>query len=78
VFLQGSYANGTAVKPVEGGEYDVDIICISAADDDSAPGAIQDLYDTLNGPVPRELVHFSRELTVVSACALYVFSRGFW
>lgn len=48
VFLQGSYANGTAVKPVEGGEYDVDIICVSASADNTAPGAIQDLYDTLD------------------------------
>ena len=26
VFLQGSYANGTAVRPLAGGEYDVDIV----------------------------------------------------
>lgn len=48
VFLQGSYANGTAVKPVEGGDYDVDIVCVSASADDTAPGAIQDLYDALD------------------------------
>lgn len=28
VFVQGSYANGTAIEPVEGGEYDVDIIAV--------------------------------------------------
>ncbi|SHV15115.1 Uncharacterised protein [Mycobacteroides abscessus subsp. abscessus] len=48
VFLQGSYANGTAVKPIEGGEYDVDIICVSASQQGSAAGAIQDLYDVLD------------------------------
>lgn len=48
VFLQGSYANGTAVKPVGGGEYDVDIVCVSASADESATNAIQDLYDTLD------------------------------
>jgi hypothetical protein len=48
VFLQGSYANGTAVKPVEGGEYDVDIICVCASTDDTATGAINDLYAVLD------------------------------
>jgi hypothetical protein len=28
VFLQGSYANRTAIEPVDGGEYDVDIVAI--------------------------------------------------
>lgn len=28
VFLQGSYANNTAIRPSDGGEYDVDVICI--------------------------------------------------
>lgn len=48
VFLQGSYANGTAVKPVEGGEYDVDIVCVCASAADSATSAIQNLYNTLD------------------------------
>ncbi|AWO85110.1 nucleotidyltransferase [Gordonia terrae] len=48
VFLQGSYANGTAVKPVDGGEYDVDIICVCASTEDSATSAIEDLYQTLD------------------------------
>lgn len=48
VFLQGSYPNGTAVKPIEGGEYDVDIVCVCASSEDSAANAIQDLYDALD------------------------------
>ena len=48
VFLQGSYANGTAVKPIEGGEYDVDIVCVCATAEDSAQAAIDGLYDTLD------------------------------
>ncbi|MET8776603.1 nucleotidyltransferase [Nocardia sp. NPDC004654] len=47
IFLQGSYANGTAVKPVDGGEYDVDIVCVSVKHDESADEAINDLFDTL-------------------------------
>lgn len=34
VFVQGSYANNTAVRPIEGGEYDVDIVAVSADEDD--------------------------------------------
>ncbi|WP_167369714.1 nucleotidyltransferase [Amycolatopsis orientalis] len=47
VFLQGSYANGTAVKPVAGGEYDVDIVCVSSSEDDTAADALEDMYSTL-------------------------------
>src|SRR5690349_4124207 len=36
VFLQGSYANGTAVEPVPGGEYDVDLVAICADGQSSA------------------------------------------
>ena len=28
VFLQGSYPNGTAIEPVAGGEYDVDLVVV--------------------------------------------------
>lgn len=31
VFLQGSYPNGTAIEPVEGGEYDIDLVAVCAA-----------------------------------------------
>jgi predicted nucleotidyltransferase len=48
VFIQGSYANGTAVKPIEGGEYDVDIICVCASPNDVAKDAIDDLFKTLD------------------------------
>ncbi len=48
VFLQGSYANGTAVKPVQGGEYDVDIVCVSADQADSATSALADMYKLLD------------------------------
>ncbi|MCX4097388.1 SMODS domain-containing nucleotidyltransferase [Nocardia sp. alder85J] len=47
VFLQGSYANGTAVKPVDGGEYDVDIICVCATTDQTPETALQDLFEKL-------------------------------
>jgi tRNA nucleotidyltransferase (CCA-adding enzyme) len=47
VFLQGSYANGTAVKPVDRGEYDVDIVCVSASEADTAVAALDDVYDAL-------------------------------
>ncbi|WP_080729212.1 nucleotide-binding domain-containing protein [Rhodococcoides fascians] len=47
IFVQGSYANGTAVRPVEGGEYDVDIICICAPRSVTAKDAIDDLYASL-------------------------------
>lgn len=47
VFVQGSYANGTAVRPVLGGEYDIDIVAVTAGGDDGATDAIRDLYGTL-------------------------------
>lgn len=47
VFVQGSYANGTAVRPVQGGEYDIDIVAVTADEDDGATDAIRDLYSTL-------------------------------
>lgn len=47
VFVQGSYANGTAVRPVDGGEYDIDIVAVTADENDSATDAIRDLYGTL-------------------------------
>lgn len=47
VFVQGSYANGTAVRPVEGGEYDVDIVAVAAGEDDGATDAIRELHSTL-------------------------------
>jgi predicted nucleotidyltransferase len=43
VFLQGSYANGTAIEPVEGGEYDVDIVCVSVAPGQTSNAALDDL-----------------------------------
>lgn len=49
VYIQGSYANDTAVKPAEeDGEYDLDIVCICAAADASAADAIDDLTATLS------------------------------
>lgn len=47
VFQQGSYANGTAVEPTDGGEYDVDIVCISAGDLESADSALDTLESRL-------------------------------
>ena len=43
VFLQGSYANGTAIEPVHGGEYDVDLVAICATPAHSAEEALDDL-----------------------------------
>ena len=43
VFLQGSYANGTAVEPVHGGEYDVDIVAVCVDGETSANDALADL-----------------------------------
>lgn len=43
VFLQGSYANGSAIEPVDGGEYDVDLVAICAAAGASPTEALNDL-----------------------------------
>jgi hypothetical protein len=51
VFLQGSYPNGTAIKPDpedENGEYDVDLISVSAAAGASPDEALKDLEDALS------------------------------
>lgn len=53
VFLQGSFANGTAVRPVEGGEYDIDLVAVTATDDDGATDAIRDLSAHLRTAVTR-------------------------
>src|ERR1035437_4051015 len=43
VFMQGSYPNGTAIEPTNGGEYDVDIVAI-CVDASTAPAtALNDL-----------------------------------
>ena len=47
VFLQGSYANGTAVKPLPGGEYDVDIVAITADSSTTADVALDEIWDAL-------------------------------
>lgn len=47
VILQGSYANGTAIKPLSGGEYDVDIVVVSATFSDTADEALIELARTL-------------------------------
>ncbi len=43
VFIQGSYANGTSVEPIEGGEYDVDIVSISVDTTTTADAALTQL-----------------------------------
>jgi hypothetical protein len=43
VFLQGSYPNGTAVEPVEDGEYDLDIVCVCVGGGLTADQALDDL-----------------------------------
>ena len=50
VYIQGSYANDTAVKPgTEDGEYDLDIVCICVGTGTSAGNAIQRLTSALAG-----------------------------
>lgn len=48
IYLQGSYANGTAVKPIEGGEYDVDVIVLCSKPEDSVDEAHARLRKTLS------------------------------
>jgi predicted nucleotidyltransferase len=48
VFIQGSYANGTAIRPEDGdGEYDIDIVVVCIAPGVSAADAIADLRQKL-------------------------------
>lgn len=49
VYIQGSYANDTAVKPADSeGEYDLDIVCLCAAVDADAETAINELTEVLS------------------------------
>jgi hypothetical protein len=43
LFLQGSYPNNTAVRPVDGGEYDVDVVVRMAGSSDTADAALDAL-----------------------------------
>lgn len=58
VFVQGSYANHTAIRPSSDGEYDVDIVAVCAGQDESANDAVDTLFDTLaaNGRYKDKLV----------------------
>jgi predicted nucleotidyltransferase len=56
VFVQGSYANNTAVRPIEGGEYDVDIVAVSADEDDGATDAIRDLFERLEDSRYKDMI----------------------
>lgn len=47
VFLQGSYPTGTAVRPVEGGEYDVDVACIMGLPGETADAVLERLEELL-------------------------------
>lgn len=48
VFLQGSYANDTAIRPCdEDGEYDIDIVAVCVRNGTSAADAIADLREKL-------------------------------
>lgn len=58
VFLQGSYANGTAVKPVtRAGEYDLDVVLIAAEAGMEADDALEQLEQILgeNGDYKKRL-----------------------
>jgi len=43
VFLQGSYPNHTVIEPVEGGEYDIDMVAICVDENVSGAVALDDL-----------------------------------
>jgi hypothetical protein len=43
VFLQGSYANWTAIEPLPGGEYDIDLVAVCADTHADADAALSDL-----------------------------------
>ncbi|MGC1238071.1 MAG: nucleotidyltransferase [Acidimicrobiales bacterium] len=46
VFLQGSYANHTAIEPVNGGEYDIDIVAVCVGPNVSSDSALDQLEAT--------------------------------
>lgn len=43
VFLQGSYPNGTAVEPVDGGGYDIDLVAVCARRGQTSDEALNEL-----------------------------------
>ncbi|WP_134730288.1 nucleotidyltransferase [Amycolatopsis nivea] len=47
VFLQGSYANGTAIKPRPGGEYDVDIVACTGVSNQTTNDALNSMAERL-------------------------------
>lgn len=49
VFMQGSYPNGTAVEPVQDGEYDVDIVAYCVDGETSPTAALNDLQRRFEG-----------------------------
>lgn len=56
VYMQGSYANGTAIEPVDGGEYDVDIIAICVDEHTGPTSALNELerrFETNGNYAPR-------------------------
>jgi hypothetical protein len=49
VFIQGSYANDTAVKPADSeGEYDLDLVCVCVEAETGAEAAIEELTAVLS------------------------------
>lgn len=66
VFLQGSYANGTAIKPdpeQDDGEYDVDLVVVCARDDAKPEQAISELREAIaaNGTYAQKIEDDDRE-----------------
>jgi hypothetical protein len=49
VFMQGSYANGTAIEPTDGGEYDVDIIAVCVDEHTGPTTALNELERRFRG-----------------------------
>ena len=48
VFQQGSYPNGTAIRPPTGGEYDVDLVVVCAEAGSTAKGALDNLETAIS------------------------------
>lgn len=46
VFLQGSYPNGTAIRPLDGGEYDVDLVFVMSNVEESSDAALNRLEES--------------------------------
>jgi hypothetical protein len=49
IFIQGSCANDTAIKPLKDDDYDVDIVAVCAGDNDTPDEALDEVVSVLEG-----------------------------